>query len=56
MLLVACSPQAVSSVKEENSNDAAETSVWANILKEDKFSVLAINPGFTQTDMGGRPE
>ena len=32
---------------------AAETSGWANELKEERFSVLAINPGFAQTDMGG---
>ena len=31
----------------------AETSVLANDLKTENFSVLAVNPGWVETDMGG---
>ena len=31
----------------------AETSVFANALKHDDFTIVAINPGWNETDMGG---
>ncbi|KAK9840130.1 hypothetical protein WJX74_003908 [Apatococcus lobatus] len=50
-------PLLAKSLMAYNSSKSAlnmQTSGWANELRDDKFSILAINPGFVQTDMGGK--